>query len=106
MHSRNERQVIDLYGNVVSVENEGIDCGPINEPLNEESEPLNEYEISLISYLEEKPGANRTDIENTLDISLATLKRATNSLQKKNLIERIGSRKTGGYYLIARNKMK
>jgi ATP-dependent DNA helicase RecG len=99
-------QVIDLYGNVVSVENEGIDCGPINEPLNEESEPLNEYEISLISYLEEKPGANRTDIENTLDISLATLKRAINSLQKKNLIERIGSRKTGGYYLIARNKMK
>ena len=80
-----------------------LNNGPINEPLNE---PLNENDISLISYLEEKPGANRTDIENTLDISLATLKRAINSLQKKNLIERIGSRKTGGYYLIARNKMK
>ena len=81
---------------------------PLNEPLNEINEPLNEplnvYEISLISYLKERPGANRNDIENTLDISLATLKRTINTLQKKNLIERIGSRKTGGYYLITKRK--
>ena len=78
-----------------------LNNGPINEPLNE---PLNVYEISLISYLKERPGANRNDIENTLDISLATLKRTINTLQKKNLIERIGSRKTGGYYLISKRK--
>jgi len=110
----NSVQVVDLYGNVVSVEDEGIDGGsingPVNEPLNEENEPLNEplneYEISLISYLKERPGANRNDIENTLGISLATLKRAINSLQKRDLIERIGSRKTGGYYLITKDKMK
>lgn len=73
----------------------------INEPLNE---PLNVYEISLISYLKERPGAIRNDIENTLDISLATLKRTINTLQKKNLIEYRGSRKTGGYYLITKRK--
>lgn len=88
--------------------NEINEINEINEPLNEINEPLNEplnvYEISLISYLKERPGANRNDIENTLDISLATLKRTINTLQKKNLIERIGSRKTGGYYLISKRK--
>ena len=42
-------------------------------------ESLNIYEISLVSYLKERPGANRADIENTLDISLASLRRAFNS---------------------------
>ena len=39
--------------------NNGLINEPLNEPLNEENEPLNENDISLISYLKEIQGQIR-----------------------------------------------
>lgn len=73
---------------------------PLNEPLDEPlNEPLNEHALRVLKYIKLNPNSKRDDILKNVDISLATLKRDINLLMEKDLIEREGSKKTGGYVI-------
>ena len=55
-------------------------------------------------HLRENPGSNAHDLEEALGVSEATAKRLTGQLTEAGLIERQGSKKTGGYYPIGGEK--
>lgn len=55
-------------------------------------------------HLRENPGSNAHDLEEALSVSEATAKRLAGQLSDVGLIERQGSKKTGGYYPIGGDK--
>ena len=64
------------------------------EPL---SEPLNEPLKSVVQYIEKNKSSTQSDIMEALHLSRATATRYISQLQKKGLIRRLGSKKTGYY---------
>lgn len=56
--------------------------------------------------LREHPGINAHQLEDLMSVSEATSKRYIGELVKMKLLERIGSRKTGGYYITEEDKEK
>ena len=77
--------------------------GPLNAksgPLNAESGPLNETESLLLELINRHKGVNRTSLIALAHISERTANRWLSSLTQKHLIERRGSKKTGGYWLV------
>ena len=73
------------------------------EPLNE---PLNEKELMVIKAIFNKNVLNRMQLVEFTNISEATIKRIITRLTSEplKLIEREGSRKTGGYVLTERGE--
>jgi ATP-dependent DNA helicase RecG len=53
----------------------------------------------LLTIIKNKEGINRKEISKKLNISQETIKKQIIKLVKINLIQRKGSRKTGGYYI-------
>jgi len=71
----------------------------LNEGLNLENEGLNEGLKSLLEVVIKNPGIKAKDLPSKLDDRpLKTIERQINELIKKELIDRRGSRKTGGYF--------
>ena len=70
--------------------NEGL-----NEGLNDE---LNIGQNSVFKYIKQKSGKMAKNISEDLNMPFGTVDRHIRFLLKKNLIERRGSKKTGGYF--------
>ena len=69
---------------------------PVNEPVNES---VNERQRWFIVQLQRGRQANAEDIKSQWQVSVATAKRDIASLRKRELIEFVGSAKTGSYRL-------
>ena len=69
---------------------------PVNEPVNE---PVNARQRWFIVQLQRGRQTNAEDIKSQWQVSVATAKRDIASLRKRELIEFVGSAKTGSYRL-------
>ena len=69
--------------------------GELNETLNE---TLSEILKETLNLIRNNPGIRRIDLLDRTGLAPATISRHISVLIKKNLIERRGSKKTGGYY--------
>jgi ATP-dependent DNA helicase RecG len=78
--------------------------GPINSPL---SGPINEL-AKLFEIISSKEGINRIELIAQTEKGRTTINRYLTVLKDCSLIEYIGARKTGGYYLTdkAKDKLK
>ena len=71
---------------------------PLNEPLNEPlNGPLNEPLKRLFEYIKKNEKSTKLAIMSDLDLSRATTTRYLSELNKKKMIKRVGSKKTGYY---------
>jgi ATP-dependent DNA helicase RecG len=68
-----------------------------NDGLND---GLNDGQQKVIQLIQENEGIKVKDISLQLNMPIDTVDRHIKVLKKMNLIERRGSRKTGGYYLV------
>ena len=69
---------------------------PLNEPVSEPAnEPLNKNEVLILEQITSNPNITREEISKVLNISLSTVKRAITKLRQNEIIERVGSDKTG-----------
>ena len=88
---------------ILSRESKTPESGPLNAesgPLNAESGRINETESLLLELINRHKGVNRTSLIALAHISERTANRWLSSLTQKHLIERRGSKKTGGYWLV------
>ena len=69
--------------------------GTINGTIND---MLNADELAIVQYIVEHPGAQVSDIMTFTGKSMRTVKRHIARLVEFSIVERRGSRKTGGYY--------
>ena len=69
--------------------------GTINGTIND---MLNADELAIVQYIVEHPGAQVSDIMTFTGKSMRTVKRNIARLVELSIVERRGSRKTGGYY--------
>ena len=74
------------------------------EPTRRALSALSDKAQAAYHHLRENPGNNAHDIEEALGVSEATAKRLAGQLTEVGLIERQGSKKTGGYYPIGGEK--
>lgn len=73
---------------------------PVNEPANEPvNEPVNERQRWFMAQLQRGGQVKAEDIVGQWQVSLATAKRDIASLREKELVEFVGSAKTGSYRL-------
>ena len=68
-----------------------------NDPLND---PLNDRQINIISFIKKDIYITKEELANKCFVSLETIKRDIYKMQKMNIIERKGSRKTGYWQII------
>lgn len=68
------------------------------EPTRRALSALPDKAQAAYHHLRENPGSNAHDLEGALGVSEATAKRLAGQLADAGLIERKGSKKTGGYY--------
>ncbi len=78
------------------VENNLSDNGKLNGKLIGK---LNPELLILLDYITKHPGVQANDIANSLKRPVDTVHKQIRTLVKKELVERRGSRKTGGYFL-------
>jgi len=82
------------------VKNNVPDSGTLNGTLNGKlNGKLNPELLLLLEYITKHPGTQANDIANNLKRPVDTVHKQIRTLIKKELIERRGSRKTGGYFL-------
>lgn len=87
---------------------QGRNAGALNGALNgalKVSDPLNAplngiLPEGIILYVSANPGANRKVLAAKLEVSPRNLDRAISALVAQKRIERRGSKKTGGYYIV------
>jgi len=96
----NEIGLIDTDGNNILGEiNGGIntESGEINGEINIENEKikLSEMELKVLTAIKKDSHVRRSDLLISLNIGKGTLDRALKKLKEVNLIERVGSNKTG-----------
>lgn len=73
----------------------------LNDKLNDKlSDKLNTGQQQVFDLISKHPGSQTNAIEKMLKMPYGTIIRHINSLLKKKLIERRGSKKTGGYFII------
>ena len=72
---------------------EGEQSGGLNGQLNESQE-------DTLAFIRDHEGYNTTKIAEALNKPFRTIDKHINALLKAGLIERRGSKKTGGYYLV------
>jgi ATP-dependent DNA helicase RecG len=70
----------------------------LSQPRQKSDVPLNEGLKSLLKAIHEHPGIQAKDLAKSLRRSIKTVEGQTKALTDKNLIERRGSKKTGGYW--------
>ena len=71
--------------------------GAINGAING---TLNADELAIVKFIEAHPGVQVSDIMTFTNKSMRTVKRYVARLVELSKIERRGSRKTGGYYIL------
>ncbi len=64
------------------------------------SDTLNDKHKIVYEYIKLHPGIQRQELNDKLIIPYGSLIRYIDYLQKNNLIERRGSKKTGGYWIV------
>jgi ATP-dependent DNA helicase RecG len=69
--------------------------GELNGQINGQ---LNESQEDTLAFIRDYKGYNTTKIAEALNKPFRTIDKHTNALLKAGLIERRGSKKTGGYY--------
>lgn len=74
------------------------------EPTRRALSALPEKAQAAYHHLRENPGSNAHDLEGALGVSEATAKRLAGQLMDVGLIERQGSKKTGGYFPVGGEK--
>ena len=72
----------------------------LNDELNDE---LNKGQSEVFLYIKHKTGKMAKNISKDLNMPFGTVDRHIRILLKKNLIERKGSKKTGGYFVKENN---
>jgi ATP-dependent DNA helicase RecG len=78
---------------------------PLNEPISEPiSEPIKSE--TIFHFIELNPNCKRADIEQDTKMPLGTLKRYLQELIHQGRITKVGSKKTGGYVVIQRGRLK
>ena len=74
--------------------------GNVHEPADDTlNDTLNDTLSDTLKQVQSNPGINVTALVEKLSKSRPTVNRAVKALIDKNLIERRGSKKTGGYYV-------
>ncbi len=71
--------------------------GEINVEINDIA--LSKTEQAVFDLIAQKPDSSREDMAESLNVSTRTIERAIKSLTEKNLIERVGSRKSGHWQI-------
>ena len=79
--------------------------GTINDTLNDTlndilNDTLNADELAIVKFIEATPGVQISDIMTFIGKSRPTINRYVARLVELSIIERRGSRKTGGYYIL------
>ena len=64
---------------------------------------LNKTKKKVIGILLENPNSTSAELSEQIEVTTRTIERAFNSLQEKNIIKRIGS-KRDGYWIIVKQK--
>ena len=59
------------------------------------SENLSDVEKNILELLQKKPNLSQTGLANELNTPLRTIQRCIYSLKKRNIIERLGSKRNG-----------
>ena len=73
-----------------------LEDGTINGTIND---TLYADELAIVNYIETHPGVQVSDIMTFTGKSMRTVKRNIARLVALSIVERRGSRKTGGYYM-------
>jgi len=60
---------------------------------------LNESQKLVLNKIKEQPNINATELAVSLNIPFSTIDKYIRHLLKLELIKRVGSKKTGGYYI-------
>ena len=68
-----------------------------NDPLND---PLNDRQHKIISLIKDNPFLTKEELAQLCSVSLETIKRDIQKLQKLNLMIRVGSRKSGSWKIL------
>ena len=87
----------------VPINNELFDgiSGGLNDGLSDGlSDGLNERQKTVLKEIINKPGIKGKDLSDKLNIPVDTIDRYIRIFVSKNLVERRGSKKTGGYFVI------
>lgn len=82
----------------VTVKNDAERYEHINEHIN-----LTKNERLVLDSITNNPKISQNKLSENLSVSKSTIRRVTDSLKEKNLIERVGSNK-GGYWKIIKNQ--
>ena len=77
-------------------EGAGVVSGPVNGPVNGQ---LNDSQKETFEFIKAHEGYNTTKIADVLGKPFRTIVKHINVLLELNMIERRGSKKTGGYYV-------
>ena len=72
---------------------------PVNEPVND-SVKLEEVERKILKEIENNSNVTRKELAKLLNLSEATIKRKLSNLKQYNIIERVGSDKTGFWKIL------
>lgn len=70
------------------------------------SVPPKEKLDAVLGYIREHPGCRSTELMSHTSYSQTTMDRCLFELKKRGLVEYAGSKKRGGYHLIANNQEK
>ena len=109
--------IVEKYGkNVFEIQNDYIRCTiPFEKEIISQIEnknvglnvglnvALNKTEKKVIEILIENPNSTSAELSEQIKVTTRTIERAFNSLQEKNIIKRIGS-KRDGYWIIVKQK--
>lgn len=77
---------------------------PVNDPINDPiNDPLNNRQHKIISLIKDNPFFTKEELAHLCSVSLETIKRDIQKLQKLRLIERVGSRKSGSWKILKTN---
>jgi len=69
---------------------------PVNDPVKSKNDPVNDpVKRNILQCLKENPKANYRELADKTGYSTSTIKRHIQELKKMEIIERIGSDKTG-----------
>ncbi len=95
-----QRGVSDLHGFIqvkLSAKTNKIKVDPVNVPLNV---PLNERQNNLIQDINKNKSITQTELAKKCKVNRETIKRDLQYLQEKNIIKRVGSKKTGYWEVV------
>ncbi len=83
----------------ISITDNGFEVVLFKEKINEGlNEGLNEKQKKVLNAIKQQPGVKIKTLSEILNIPVKTLDNYIKIFVDKNLVERKGSKKTGGYY--------